>query len=251
MELQELGAGDADEEQRRFLRTFRETFDDVEDRRLGPLEIVHDDDCRSAGDSGEVLPGAPSDLPSELRRDHLGQCLLRGPQAEHRRKPRADRHRAGTVRAEERAGPRLKLRDRLFPIVLAGDTRVLAHDLHERPIGDAGAIREAPATENVRAVGARDPREGLAHQTRLADPGIADDGEEVRPPLVAHPLERFEQHPELTLPADELRAHRGQTAGLLRDEAARPDRPECLDRIGLSLRGHRLAHRVLDRRSGQ
>jgi hypothetical protein len=44
----------------------------------------------------------------------------------------------------------------------------LLHDLNERPVGDALAVRQATADQNTRAAAER--CNGFAHQARLADP---------------------------------------------------------------------------------
>ena len=44
--VEELGAGDADEQDRRVVRPLRQMLDEVEKRRLGPLQVIEQDDQR-------------------------------------------------------------------------------------------------------------------------------------------------------------------------------------------------------------
>ena len=48
-QLQQLGPGDAEQEDRRVAREVGDVLDEVEERRLGPLEVVDDDDLRPLG----------------------------------------------------------------------------------------------------------------------------------------------------------------------------------------------------------
>ena len=242
-QLQELGPGDAEKEQRRILGALGETLDDLEDRRLGPLEIVDDDHGGRPRDGGQVLSGAPADLPAELRRHDFGHRVLRPHQAEHRREAGANGRSLGT---EHRTDARVELPKRAIAIVRGGDARVLSHDLHERPIGDPGAVGQAAAAQYVCAVRTGDAGERLSDEPRLADARVAHDREDVSPAVVADALERFKEHPQLALPADELRAHRRQAAGLLGDRAAGPLRAERSDRVGLALGDDRIAAAVFD-----
>ena len=64
----------------------------------------------------------------------------------------------------------------------------LQHHLAQRPVGDAVAVGRAVPDEHLRiGPGARGE---LAHEPRLADPGLADEGQQLHAPRVAHPRER-------------------------------------------------------------
>ena len=123
-------------------------------------------------------------------------------------------------------------------IVGLRDAGGLPHDLSERVVGDALAVREAspPQDRGVR-VG-----EELAHEPRLADPGRAEQREQVRGALVARALEAAPEELELLRAPDHRRVevpdvtgrvdeHRGAAGTPARARtcpsarAARPARP--------------------------
>ena len=61
--LEELRAGDADEEDRRFPGPLREVLDQVEERGLRPVNVLEEDDQRTAaGQRREESPRRPEDL---------------------------------------------------------------------------------------------------------------------------------------------------------------------------------------------
>ena len=71
----------------------------------------------------------------------------------------------------------------------------------------------------------------------------------MRAPVGPDALEGVEEQAQLTLPSDELRAHRREAARLLGHGAARPHGAERGDRIRLALRRDRPARRVFDGRA--
>ena len=46
-DVEELGAGDAEQEDRRTAREVGDVLDEVDEHRLRPLQVVHDDDLRA------------------------------------------------------------------------------------------------------------------------------------------------------------------------------------------------------------
>src|SRR5207248_566093 len=84
----------------------------------------------------------------------------------------------------------------------------LAHHLDERPERDAVAVGQARAAERRRAFA--EPVEELLHETRLADPGRAEDRDEPRGLLGGDPLELRAERLELLVAADERRAFPGR-----------------------------------------
>src|SRR5581483_10204654 len=87
--------------------------------------------------------------------------------------------------------------------VVVLDSSRRAHDLGERPEGDAFAVREtAPVNGPRRIVGAR---EELAQESRLADARGAEHGDELSAGPGRRALEGVEEDPELLGSAD----HRG------------------------------------------
>ena len=132
--LDELSARGADEENRRLCR-FQDVLDELEERRLRPVDVVEHDDERSfGGERFEELARAPEKLlhgkrdgrEPDRRLDALDDIVVS-------RKP-------------------AQLRMRGLHRVALGDGSDLAHRFRERPERDAVAIRKAPATEHRRAV---------------------------------------------------------------------------------------------------
>ena len=123
-ELEEVGPGRAEQEQRRVLREGRDVLDQVEQRRLGPVDVVEDDDQRPcARDRLVQLAEAPGDL--LRRRCRLGRPKRGGD-------PRGGK--LGFVALSE-CGPQVAhLRD----------------DLAERPVGDPFPVGEAATDEDAR-----------------------------------------------------------------------------------------------------
>ena len=107
------------------------------------------------------------------------------------------------------------------------NTGLRLDDLAERPERDPVAVREATALTPGDQLGVRlDDLRELVDETALADPGDADERQELRRALVPGALEGVPDDTELALAADELRAR------LVRDVD-----PEA--RVG----GRRLPHR--------
>ena len=103
-----------------------------------------------------------------------------------------------------------QLRECLLEWVVVGDPgRGLDH-LGERPVRDALAVGQAAPRENA---GALETVHELAGETALADPGLAEDGEEVRAPVPNGARERVLEELELGLTADERRAWTPGTGG--------------------------------------
>src|SRR5207344_2961138 len=93
----------------------------------------------------------------------------------------------------------------------------------ERPEGDAPAVRQAAAAEDER--GARDGRRELAREARLADAGLAEDGDQPASAVGGCLLERRGEETLLPLSADQRQV--GPAFGRLlvghRDEAVGGD----------------------------
>ena len=84
--------------------------------------------------------------------------------------------------------------------VVVGDARGDLHHLGDRPVGDALAVRQAAPGQDRRALDAVDE---LPREPRLADPGGAVHGHEVRAPVSHRAGERVVQQLELLLAPDE------------------------------------------------
>ena len=163
--LEQLRAGDADEQQRGAAGEQHDMLDQVEERLLAPLNVVEDKDER--GLLLEQLAERPGDL---LRR----RPRLRLPQE------RADRRRGGRIR-----GRRVEL---------------LQH-LHDRPVGDPRPVGQAAAADDRRL----DHRQRLGRQPRLAQTRVGDDRDQLAAPLRQRPRPGLAQQRQLALAADEDR----------------------------------------------
>ncbi len=91
--------------------------------------------------------------------------------------------------------------------LVGGDPELRAQHLGQRPVGDPRAERRALADLDRRGwVELGGPLGQLAQQPRLADPGLAEHGDQMRPSLALELLGQREQHPQLVAAADQGRA---------------------------------------------
>ena len=113
-------------------------------------------------------------------------------------------------------------------VLVVEDLRDLLHVLREGAVRRAVAVRRRPAAQRPSAFLLDDVRE-LLGEPALADPGRADDGDEVRTPLLAHLLPQPAEDLELARAADERRLGERALPGrrLRRERPAtpRPARP--------------------------
>jgi hypothetical protein len=121
--LEQLRAGEADHEQRHARGAGGDVLERVDQRRLGPVDIVEDQDERAV--AGGDLEQAP-DGPVRLLDRHRARCG-----ADQPRDPLGDAPSVGVV-ADERSDRRL--------VDAAGER---ADDLGQRPVGDALAVGHA------------------------------------------------------------------------------------------------------------
>ena len=129
------------------------------------------------------------------------------------------------------------------------DARLGFHHLAERPIAHPVAVGQAPALppgDQVRHP--LDVDEELVHETALADPGFADERDELRLALMSCAIERVAEDRELAIATDE----RGVDATGDVDPVVGPglDRLPDHDRVGFPLRFDGIPHAVLDRPLG-
>src|SRR5205823_14379072 len=127
------------------------------------------------------------------------------------------------------------------------DARVLANDVHERPVRDPGAVRETPPAQDAYALALREARHDFGDQPGLADARIPDDRDEVPGALCGGPLDAVEELAQLACAADEGGRQRGCAAVRYRDGASRSQGPKCRHRLGPASRDDRVARFVLDR----
>ena len=207
----------AEHEQRRRLDRFEEVVQEVEERRLGKVEVVDQHDDRLLrGDRLEE----PAAAPHQLRdRELRGAQVHRRRDALHDPLPFVGQRRA----TEEQVDP-----PRRDPrVVVARDASRLAHDLAERPEGDALAVRQAPAPDQPGLLAGA--RRELTDEPRLADARVAHDRDELRLAALDGGLQRCRQAAHLHLAPHEW----GGGALLLRRGGAH--RHEPVRRHGLRL----------------
>ena len=179
---EQLGTPDAQQQHGRRHRPAGELLDEVEQSRLRPVRVLEGEHERAApGERGEEHPEGP--------RGGVGGGLAAEPE---RRRDRRRRPAPVLGRRHDR-GQRVP-------------AQRLQHHLAQRPVGDAVAVGRAVPDEHLR-IGSRAGGE-LAHEPRLADPGLADEGHQLHPPRVAHPRQRGLQRGELAL-APRQRRHVG------------------------------------------
>jgi hypothetical protein len=174
--LQELGPGHGDQQDGGAAGVVGHVLDQVEQARLGPVEVVqHDHQGPPAGQQLQQPPERPGRLLGRpgrgLQPDQLGDpggdvvafAFLRA----------AGRvARSPAVVGQQPAQPGGGLGRR----VGVGDAGGLADELGHRPVGDPLAVGQAAAAQHGRAgqVG-----HGLPDQPGLAHPGLAEDGQQV------------------------------------------------------------------------
>ena len=199
------GTRRADEEER-AAGSVGDLLEQVEERRVGPVDVVdHDDERLALGEHREQRAPGAVQLDTERGRLEPGELLVARVETDR------ERERSGRVRqiGEKLGGERLDPRDADVGRVVVRDAGEALQDLGERPVGDAVAVGEAAPDEDPRAL---EPREQLAHEPALADAGVAVDRDELRALLGDHALLQREQQVELALAADERCVHPRQPA---------------------------------------
>ena len=228
--VEQFRTGEAEDHQRRVLDALGQVLDQLEQRLLGPVDVLEDEDQRPrVGELGSPLARCPGDLLlAPLGLDSL----------EH-----ADGER-------EQVGNRVvaalgaQLRDRLLDRVVVRDPgRDLDH-LGERPVGDALAVGKRAADEDARLF---DALEELACKPALPHAGLAVDREEVRALVPDHAAERVLEQLQLELAGDERRCDRGRAAVAFQDLQQPPGEL----RLGEALQVDRADLLGLDHADGQ
>ena len=235
--LEQLRPRQAEDQHWRRGDPVREVLDEVEERRLAPLDVVEDDHERSVtGDMLEQLPHRPERL---LDRDLVTRPEQRsealGDESAVRR--RLDR----TGKLGRRLGGRIALSHR-------GDVPERAD---QRPERDPLTVGEATATRDRRA--SCDLADQLIAEPGLSDPGGADRGDDPRRPCGRRPLEVLCEHPQLLLTVDQGGVEAAQVAGgagVDLEEAPRGNgarlalQTEALDRLGVDGRMREAVRRL-------
>ena len=164
MALEELVARRADHEQRRVLGCLEDVLDEVEEARLGPVDVLEEDDERSRpGERLQQLPCPPDELlAGELRRARGRSPTRRAPPP--RRRPRAPRASASATSVVSRSRMPAACRT-----ASASGQKVMPS-----PYGRQRPRRKATCVERA---------DELVDEPRLADARLADHGHEPAAPL--------------------------------------------------------------------
>ncbi len=241
--IRKLGPGQRQHEDGVVLRPLEQIFDEVEEPLVRPLHVLEDQDHRSAGGHpfDEQPPGGEDVLP--------GRRALALFEPQQVAQPRLQPARLRLVLAVARDGL-AELGDCGRLVFAFYDPGPHPDHLRERPVRDPFTVGEAPAPMPKDAFGqAVNVLEELPLQPRLAQAGHADDGDEVRRPLLRRRMEQILDHPKLATAAGERRL---QAGGLQRSapQADHANGPPQRDRSGLALELVRAGVFVHDGRLG-
>jgi len=160
--------------------------------RLRPLKVVDDNNQRVVRRNRlEVL----MDTPAKLHGDSLGwdvrerdRCDF---ETQEQREPVLDRRHA--ITGKERGEPSAELCQSRRAIIRGLHTRVFADDVHERPVRDPGAIRQASSPQDAHAGLLRETLQDLRDQPGFADARVPDDGHDVPGAFIARSAEGVQQ----------------------------------------------------------
>ena len=217
--LEEVGAREGHDEDGPGARAVGDRLDEVEERGVGPLELLEDeDDGPALGDPLEEGPAGRLEL--------LALAGRRGLEAEQGRQARlhpGPLRRVGDVVAEGRR----QLLPRRGGVVALGDAGALADHLAERPERQPLAVGGRAAAMPVDVGGdAVDVLLELPGEAGLADPGDPDDGGQAGAPVAGGGVEEVLEQLELLVAADERRLDAAAAArpAAPGDDADRPPR---------------------------
>ena len=188
--IEQLGTGEAEQQNRRVAREQGDLLDELEEAFLGPLDVFEDDDERAFSGSGaEQLAEGPADLVRRRARRLTPEEAAEG---------------AG------RGGVEL-------------DPRELLDHLDHWAISDPFAVRQASAPHGGHIAKGR---EELRGEPRLADARDADDREQAGRALGDDALPLLCQQSPLSLAPDELRVVAARKRRSLRIHRLQPERGE-------------------------
>ena len=185
--VEEVGPRDGDDQHRDVAERAREVLDHVEERLLGPVDVLEDEDERLQ--VGELLGPAQ-----------------RGPRQLCRTTARLRRRRGTPSATAEQVGDSLalaaeaQLLEGVVRRVVVGDPGARLDHRGERPVRDALAVRQRAPGERRHALERVDE---LGDEARLAEPRLAEDGHELRAAIPHRSLERVLEQRQLRLAADQ------------------------------------------------
>ena len=221
-----------------------------EERLLRPMKVLEHDrpGCRTET-RREISRHAERELAAPLVRRELARQSAFVGQRERRQLPR-DRPSLLLVEPRHPGNPRLDLRSRCVARIRRGDRRLAADELLERSVGDRVAVGKTCRARHrlVRIEAAQE----LHRDSGLSDPGLAIDGDKVRPSGGGDTRVDLAQETQLGVAADEWTEvwqrtgkHRAQDleSGRRLDlsHALRLDQPwrVVLNAVARDLAGHR------------
>ena len=212
----ELGPGGGDDQQRAAHVAHR-PLEQLEQRRLGPVDVLHEQDDRPmrAGLVQELDPGVPETVARSQRVQVAGDVA-----AEREAEDRAIVERAG----------------------------LLLEDLPNGPVRPRRPVREAPADAERRALRpSLEPRPELAQKAALAHAGIAEDDRELRLAALDRAFVGAAEGVELVTAPDE----RPLVGAARPDCRQRPHEQPARDGLALPLRVDVLQVAELERAPGR
>ncbi len=239
--FEQLGSSGSDDEHRHARYPLGEVVDEVEQRVVRPVQIFEDEDERTL--LGEHLEQpAPGCECLELA---VAARLIRlAGDARERAQVRCNPPPLLLV-GQQLVDHRRELRRGGRPVVVFEDASLRLHDLAERPDASTLAVGERPSLSPPVQVGIFvEDAEELGDEPALADPGHADERDELRRLLATAALERVGEDRQLAVAADNRRA----CTLLDVDSEPRPRTDDLPDRhrLGLALRFDRLGLAVVD-----
>ena len=207
-DVEQLRTREAEDHQRAVTHPLGHVLDQLEQRLLGPVDVLEDEDQR-------------------LRLGHQLRPFARGPGDLLLAALAVNRfeHASGEP---EQVGDRLcgaalaELLDGDVERVVVGDVRGALDHLGQGPVGDALAVRETPAVEDGRSF---ERGEELVGQAALADARLAVDRDEVRAAVALGAREGVLEQIELVVPADERRDRHASLRGERRPRSRPRPRP--------------------------
>ena len=190
-DVEQLGARESQDQERRVADPLREVLDQVEQRLFCPVDVLEGEhERRVAAEPIDPFARCPGDLLlAPLALDRL----------EH---ARGKAEQIGDLLALARL---TELLDRDLQRVVVRDPRGGLDHLGERPVGDALAVRQRAAGEHRRALERLDE---LPREPALADARIAVDREQVRALVLDRAVIGVLEQLQLLVAADERRPDR-------------------------------------------
>ena len=234
--IQQRGTGGA-RDQQGPVRTVRHVLQQIQHRRVRPMDVLDDHDRRAIRGHGaeEVSPGIV----------HLGADLSRIANGDRgARRFDADREGQGPQRAfalfrvcRRRHRSVADLLDDDIGRITVVDAGGGLEDLGERPIGDAVSVGQTPTLHDRDRVGLPRLRQELLRQAALPDAGLSVDRHEVRSLFGLRPFEGRADQIELAIAPHHRRGQAGNAPRVR--SGSRPQHDDGVDRLRLALQGER------------